>query len=563
MKISKKDFPNVYDGFQYAEMVRDGKIDVPIPVKQMVKRFYTDIERAKEKNPPFFTDWDYAERYMRLTQKFKHAKGANWKSENIIYEPWQRFAFTYQFGFKNSKTKRRRFRSAFWEVSRGQGKSCLASQIGLYLLALDGEVGPEIYCASTKKDAARIVLDSARVMALKNGDFLSNTKTKVLAHHISHIPSHGIMKAISSDTSTNDGLNGSIIGDEIHEWKRELYDVLDSSLSKRDDSLFFMITTAGFSLEGIGYELYAYSKKVLSGDVIDDTWFALIYEMDEGDDWKDPKIWKKVNPNWGVSVDPINFEAKAKKAIESPAAQPNFLVKHLNYWMNTHTAFFDLNKWDSCADPTLSLEQFKGNSVFMGLDLASKIDLAAEGYVVEKDGIFNIFDNCYLPEARIMDNRNVQYARWAEEKYLNVMQGEVNDFTIIQENIIKLKPDYRIQCINLDPWSANETLTRLTKAGMNAFEFRMSVQNMSEAMKKLDALIREGKVRHNGSPLFRWCLGNVVAKTDANDNVYPRKMHERLKIDPVVAVIMAIAGYIFFQSQKKESIYETRGIRSL
>ncbi len=564
--IDSKQFPNIHIGFQYAIDVKLGKRNVPETVILAVNRFFKDIEITKQKNPPFFLNWKYAERAMRLMQKFQHAKGGNWKSKYILFEPWQKFDFTYMLGFMNSKTKRRRFRTAYVQVPRGSGKSAIASQIGLYMLALDGEVGADVYCASTKKEAARIVLDSARVMASKNSEFLKATGTKVLAHHIEHKPSFGSMRAVSSDTSTSDGYNGNcIIADETHQWKRELYDVLDSSLSKRDDSLFFMISTAGFNLEGIGYEIYAYSKKVLKGEVKDDTWFSSIYEMDDKDDWQDPEVWKKVNPNWGVSVDPINFEAKAKKAAETPASQANFLVKHLNKWQTTHHQFFSMEKWDECEDKSLKLEDFLGNNVYIGLDLSSKIDLTNIMMVFKKEDKYYIFDRSYLPEARIEDTRNVQYLRWKQEGYLNTMTGEVIDFTKIQDEIINdLDKKFKITACNVDPWSANETLIRLQKANINVYEFRMTVSNMSEPMKKLDALIRDAKLVHNGSPLLRWCISNVVAKVDANNNVFPRKEHDRLKIDLAVALIMAIGGVIYDKEQeRKASVYNQRRLRFL
>jgi phage terminase large subunit-like protein len=695
IKLNPETHPNCVEGVKYAEEVRDGIREVPKMVKLCVARFFKDVERARELEAPFFLDWDYAERFMRVTQKFQHAKGANWKSPFILYEPWQQFKYLYMFGFKNSKTTRRRFRTAsLWEprgngkahpidqivptpeglkkwkeievgsmLIGGNGKPCTvigktpitrqrvykvlfngvdstsleiiecskehewptdrgllethqlilgdkvgdkyvwgtkatlrfkrmfcvevdspdhtyligrtlvkthnsasASQVGLYMLSLDGEVGPEVICASTKKESARIVLDSSRVMAMKNDKFLKNTNTIVFAHNIVHSPSHGIMKAVASEASSNDGINGNcIIGDEMHEWKRDLYDVLDSSLSKRDDSLFFMISTAGLSTEGIGYELYTYSKKVLEGHVEDDTWFTMIWEMDEFDNWESQKVWTKVNPNWGVSVDPINFEAKAKKAAETPASKHNFLVKHLNSWQNQASSYFGLELWDRCKDDSLTLSMFKGKKCAMALDLAQKVDLCSRFYIFKEkvNGVFKyfLFQRSYLPEARIVDNKNVLYSRWAEEGYLDIMPGEVNDFEKIQKDIIQDSRDFKVFGLNADPWSANETLQKLIKAKIPANEFRMSTQNLSEPMKQLDALIRSGQVVHNGDPLLRWCLGNVVAKEDANGNVFPRKTNERLKIDPIVAGIMALA--IWMLEEEKTSVYENRGIRSV
>lgn len=557
--IDKKKYPFCFSGYEYAKQVQSGNILSCLNVKNCVNRFFSDISKVEYEEYPFYLDYDKAERFLRVSQKFEHAKGANWKSKNVTFEPWQNFMFMYLMGFMRKSTNRRRFRTAYVQIPRGQGKSLIASQLGLYFLSLDDEEGPEVICASTKKDAARIVFDSSRVMALKNESFLKATGTRVLAHTLVHPSSNGIMKPVASDSKSMDGLNPSlIVGDETHEWNRKLYDVLDSSLTKRDDSLFFMISTAGLSTEGIGHELFSYSEKVLSGDVDDDTWFSIIYSMDKGDDWLDPDVWKKSNPNWGVSVDPINFEAKAKKAQETPASKYNFLVKHLNQWQNTASPFFNVDKWDECADKSLKFEDFYGERCYIGLDLAQKVDLCTIFYIFKKGDLYYLFDKSYLPEERVHDNKNAKFARWVEEGSLFLMSGETINFENLQSEIINDSKKLKINAVHADPWSASDTMQRLSNNRIETLEFRMTTANLSEPMKMLDALIREKKIRHNGSGLLRWCLGNVVAKEDNNSNYFPRKSHSALKIDPIVAAIMALAGYI--AEEQNESIYKDRGM---
>ena len=545
----------------FAKQVRDGESLQCNAVIDCVKRFFHDIDRMESEDCPFYFDPDKAERYLRLVQRFKHVKGANWNSPYILYEPWQCFLFMYLMGFMSKLTTRRRFRTAYVQIPRGQGKSVLASQAGLYFVSLEKEEGPEVICASTKKDAARIVFDSSRFMALKNESYLKATGTKVLAHTINHPSTNGIMKPISSDSKSLDGLNPSLIlGDETHEWNRKLYDVLDSSLTKRDDSLFFMISTAGLSTDSIGHELYSYSKKVLSQEIEDDTWFSMIFEMDDGDDWESPEVWRKVNPNWGVSIDPVNFEAKAKKAKETPAARYNFLVKHLNKWQNTASPFFNLDYFDKCARK-IKIEDFYGERCYVGLDLASKIDLCSIVYMFKKDGHYYFFDKTYLPEARLWDGKNRNYQKYVDKKEIELMTGEVNNFGKIQNLLIKDASRFKITALHADPWSANETIQKLSQEGLNAVEFRMNTANLSEPMKKVDALMREGKIHHNGSSMLKWVFGNVVAKEDHNSNYYPRKENESSKIDPVISVIMAMAGWIN-EIEEEESVYEERGFIS-
>jgi phage terminase large subunit-like protein len=555
-------YPFTYKGINYAKDVVSGKINVSKLTILSCKRFLNDMSREfMDDDCPFKFDFEKSEKFLRQAQKFNHVKGNNWKTNNLEFEPWQCFIFAAIMGFMRITTGRRRFRNAFIEVPRGCGKSAIASILGLYFLALDGELGAEVLCASTKKDAARIVFDSSRAMAKANPKFLKYTKTTVQQHQIKHDPTGGIMKPLSSDSKSQDGLNPNlIIGDEVHEWNHSLYGVLDSAMTKRDDSLFFMITTAGFNTDGIGFENHSYSVKILNGEVEDDTWFTAIYTIDEGDDWEKEETWKKANPNYGISVDPINFSAKAKKAKETPFNKTNFLVKHLNQWQNQASPFFSLTEWDACADTELRIEQFFREKCMAGLDLAQKCDLVSEIYLFKRDGIYYAFDKSYIPEAKLADERNINLAKWKSEGWLHTHEGEVIDFEKIQDDVIdmcKVQHD----CIDVlyDPWSANETGQRLMKENISAKEFRMTTQNLSEPMKKLDALLKSRKFKHNGSPLFRWAIGNVVAKPDANENVFPRKSHERLKIDPVVALLMALGGWI--ADGEEGCIYEERGIR--
>jgi len=560
-EISPSEYPNCAVGLQYAYSVLNNPEKYCKLVQYQVQRFFKDIDRASKPDAPFYIVLENAERYMRLAQKFKHVKG-KWKTPNITFEPWQKFKYLNLFMFNNSITKRRRFRTAYLSTARGSGKSAEASQLGLYFLALEGEVGPEVVCASTKKDAARIVFDSARFMAEKNKSFLKNTGTIVQQHLILHPKSNGIMKPLSSDPKSQDGLNPSLIlGDEIHEWTRGLYDVLDSAMSKRNDSLFVMITTAGFNTESIGHEIDSYAIKVLKGETEDDTWFSSIYRMDDGDDWLALDSWEKANPNWGVSIDPINFEAKAKKALETPASKNNFIVKHLNCWTNSASPFFSIDHWDKCKVDGLKIEHMGKSPAVIGLDLASKIDLTCSIYVFYKDKKIQIFCDSYIPEARLTDKKNAMYVRWVEEGWLKVHKGEVIDMEKIQLDIIERKKTIGIKTAMFDPWNATAVAQGLEKAKVDMTEFRMTTGNFSEPMKTLDAKIRSLEVEHPGDPVLRWCLQNVVVKPDANDNVFPRKEHERFKIDLAVGAIMGLAGWV--NDISKSSVYESRGLRIL
>lgn len=569
--FDQEKYPFCNSGHQYAVGVLAGLIVSNIFIKGACKRYLNDLNE----NPKFYFNPDKAERFLRLAQRFKHVKG-EWKTPNLVFEPWQNFMFMNIHGFISKTTNSKRFRTAHIEVARGNGKSAIASTEGLYDLSLDDPKGNEIYSAATGKDQAKIVLDSARAMAKANKSFLQKTGTRVLAHQIIHEKSNSFFKALSSDSNTLDGLQPkTAIIDELHAHKnRHVFDVIDSAMSKRRDSLLFVITTAGSDTSGIGYSQSVYAKKVCLGEVEDDSFFAVVYTLDEHDDPFNPDVWIKANPNWGISVDPENFAAKAKKARESTEDLSNFKIKHLNLWINSSSPFFTVDKWKACEDKELRMESFVGKKCWTSIDLASKIDLTSKAFIFKIDGKkdsagervkgkdgedkYAIFTRNFIPAQTVTESNNNAYPRWIEKGYLEKTEGEAINYPFLQDEFVKTSQRFKFIGVHYDPWSASEFAQRMAAKRMNMIEFRMNTSNLSEPMKMLDALMRQGNIIHDGNELVTWCLGNVVAKRDANDNVFPRKENEKLKIDPIVAIIMALAGFIADQS--KESVYEKRGI---
>lgn len=551
-----KKYPFCAKGHKYAEDIISGKIVASKFVIGTCNRYMRDLD-----DPRFTFNADKAERFLKLVQKFEHVIG-EWKTKNIVFMPWQCFIWMNIIGFISNETGYRRFRIAHVEIARGNSKSTMASQAALYFLALDDSKGNQIAAVATKKDQARIVLDGARAMARKASAFRSSTGVKVFAHSIIQESTDSKMRAMSSDSTGLDGLNEVLaICDELHAMQRSVFEVIYSGMSKRKDSLTLCITTAGFNIESVGFSQSVYAKKVATGDVLDEQFFSAVYTLDEGDYIFDPTVWIKANPGYGDSVDPHSFEAKAKKAQEEASDIPNFKVKHLNMWLADHKAFFDTAKWDACADPTLKIEDFIGQTCVVGVDLASKVDLTSIGYIFKKDGIFYVFDKSYIPEQTVKDKRNVLYDNCIAGGYLICTPGEAIHYPNIGKELVESSKKFKISECLYDPWNATSFSQDMGKERINMVEFRFNTANLSEPTKHLDALIRQGKIRHNGSPLLRWCLGNVVCKYDAADNVFPRKDHESLKIDPIIALIMALASWM--QKDQKVSTYESRGLRFL
>ncbi len=557
MIINTKKYPNCNRGHQYALDVVAKKIVACVYVVGACERYLREVEDVSR---GWYFDWDAAEKYLRTVQKFEHAIG-HWPTKNIVYEPWQCWVWMNIIGFKIQSTNFRRFRIAHIEIARGNAKSAMASQAALNFLALDDPNGNQISTVATKKDQARIVLDSAREMARKNESFRKHTGVKVLAHSIIHPKSGSIVRSLASEHKGLDGLNDVLaVLDELHAMKRDTFEVITSGMSKRADSLTLCITTAGQDVHSVGHSQSSYAKKLCLGDVEDEQFFAVVYTLDEGDDWEDEKNWIKANPNLGVSVDIVTLRAKIQKGIETPADVPNIKIKHMNLWIAEAQAFYDQEVWDKCYDPNLKLEDFKGKACRTGLDLASHIDITSHAMLFRDGDGYAIFDKSYLPEETVRAAKNMLYDDCVAKGFLIATPGAAINYDFIRAECEAFAKEYKVLECLYDAWNATETAQKLSNK-IEMVKIAMNVANLSEPMKKLDSLIRQGKIRHNGSPLLRWCLGNVVAKEDHNGNVFPRKSHVKLKIDPIIAILMALAGHL--QDETTDSIYEERGIRTL
>ena len=511
-------------------------------------------------------DRDKANRVCRFVEALPHIKGSQFAGRNMALEGWQCFILTAVFGWLRPDG-RRRFRTAYTEVARKNGKSSLSSGVALYLLAADGEAGAEVYSAATTRDQARIVWNDAKAMAVRSPDLRRACGIETSAHAVYVPRTSSTFKALSRDQQGNlDGLNvhGAII-DELHAHKaRDVWEVIETATGARTQPLVWAITTAGFNRAGICYEQRGYVLKILDRVNEDETYFGIVFTLDDGDDWTDPANWPKANPNLAVSVEPDDLARKASKAMQLASAQNGFLTKHLNIWVNADTAWMNMQAWDRCADPSLDEADFEGADCIAACDLATKTDIAANLRLFEREidgqAHYYAFANYYLPEDAAEDGRNSQYAGWAIEGRLTLTPGNVTDFAYIEDDLREVARRVRLREVAFDPWQAAQIMQRLEAEGMKVVEYRQTVQNMSAPMKELEALVLSGRFHHNGDPVLAWMVSNVVCHVDAKENIYPRKERPENKIDGVIALIMAI-GRAMLSQPAAQSFWESNDAR--
>lgn len=532
-------YPHCKEADNYAKDVISGKVSACKWIKLACKNHIEELKVSRDKAHPFYFDSAAAEKAIKFIELMPHTKGI-WaaKGKKLKLEPWQKFFVANVFGWKKRKNGMRKYRRALLWVPRKNGKSALAAAIGLYMLTADGEYGAEVYSGATTEHQAKEVFTPAKLMAKKTPELCEAFGLSVNASNLSIMETGSKFEPVVGDPGDGSSPHLAIV-DELHEHKDDrLVDTMETGMGAREQPLLLMITTAGSNLAGPCYAMQLDAQKMLEGTIDDDTTFALIYTVDEGDDWKSLDTMIKANPNFGVSINADYLTDQLKKAVQTPRRQSTFQTKHLNIWVGAKDAFFNVEKWRGCEDPTLKLSDFKGRRAYLGLDLASRVDIAALEILIPDDkGGFVHFSKHYLPYEAA---QNDSYIGWMREGYLEVTDGETIDFDEIQEEILELCSFFEVVELAYDPFQATMLINNLMNEGVPVVEMRPTVINFSEPMKELDSLIRDQRIRHNGNPVFTWMLSNVTAKLDKKDNVYPNKERPENKVDGPVALIMAL-----------------------
>jgi phage terminase large subunit-like protein len=364
---------------------------------------------------------------------------------------------------------------------------------------------------------------------------------------------------LAAEASTQDGLNVHFAClDELHAHKkRDLYDVIDTARGAREQSLLWIITTAGSDRSGICYERRTHITKVLDRVIADETTFGVIYTIDDDDDPFEPSSWAKANPNWLVSVLRDDMEAAARKASIMPSALNNFLTKRLNVWVSGESPWMDMRAWERCADTSLQLSDFAGEKCWAGLDLAQKKDFAALCLVFERSGVWYVFTRLYLNELAVSESGNAHLSGWARSGYIQVTDGDITDFDVLAEDMRGYCKQFDMQEIAFDPALSMYFAGKLIEEGLPLVEIAQRAMFFTPPLIQVENLVLEKKLKFDGNPVMTWMVSNLVVKVSKfNELRSPTKERPENKIDGPMAMLMAL-GRALAVEQKETSFWET------
>jgi len=530
---------------KYARDITSGKILASKYIKLACRRHLDDLDWQSEDAFAYRFDDAYAVKACKFIELMPHTKG-KWAQERqtLVMQPWQVFMTVCLFGWMRRKDNKRRFRRFLLLVPRKNGKSAWAAAVGIYMLCADGEYGAEVYSGARNEKQAWEVFKPARLMAKKSPQLCSSFGIDVNASNISILSNGSKFEPIIGDPG--DGASPSLaIVDEYHEHDtNKLFDTMETGMGARDQPLMLVITTAGDNIAGPCYEMQQDAQKMLEGTRQDDELLALIYGVDEDDDWTAPDILRKANPNMGVSVGEDFLLARQRDAIATPRKTGVFKTKHLNMWVQSRAAYYNVQKFSEAANPKLSIDQFRGKECIIGVDLAEKRDLTAVEYTFRHGEGFACFGKYYAPEETIEMPENEHYRAWRDAGLLVQIDGAVIDQREILDDLKDDMSRFEVREVSFDPWRSRQMAVELMELGVNCIEFRGSPSNMNEPMREMDALIASGNLFHDGNLPFTWMLSNVINGTRTGDMHRPAKERDENKIDGPVARMLALGRWM-------------------
>ena len=536
------------------------------------QRHLKDLMRQGTDEFPFVFDTSRADRifdWFRLC--CKHVRGV-FAGQPIVLLPFQQYDLGCLFGWVHRDTGRRRFIFSFNEIARGHAKSTVQSGLATYGLCSDVyyppgypekriyEINPHIECAAYDKLQAKIVWDDALAMA--NASRVIKQHLTVKRTYIRHVSRGGHISPLSKETQNKDGLSPSIaVIDEYHAWRNsDLYDVIVSSLGKRAQSLVNIITTAGKDAENNPCKKEEeLCKKILSGEIIDETYFINIRQLDEGDNPHDLGLWPKANPmlledNDYTRILKSQIETEYRKAYGSGdhAKQREFLTKRMNLWQAENESRFmsgHMDKFKALAIPREKFETLtKGKEAYVGLDLSKTTDLTADAFVFNlDDGRIAVTAHGFMPKERATQHEHsdqVPYKAWAHEGWCTLTDGYVVDYHAVINHLHEMEDahDWQIKEICYDPYNANYCTSDLAEEGYERVEIRQGAMTLSEPTKYFRELVLSGRLIHDGSPLLTWCVSNAIEEDKDNGNIKLSKKHkdDSQRIDLLAAIINAL-----------------------
>lgn len=576
----------------YIKGIQSGKIISNEFVKLAVQRHLDDLKKQKSKEYPYYFDEDTASFILNCFSFLKFTKG-KWRGQPFKLMPFWAFVVWCVFGWKRKKDHVRRFRKVYVKVPRKNAKTEVLVAIGTIMFLFDGEIDPEVYWFATKKDQAKIgwqrqkvMIDTLRKENKSIRDFCDTSTYRIFTKK-----GLGFVAYLGRDSKTEDGAAPSCgIGDEYHaHFTDDMINVIEDGAGSRLAFLMWLITTAGYNPFSPCAQFEKRCEQILRGQIQGDSVFAMIFGIDKGDNWEDPKVWRKANPAYDdIETLPAFLQAQYELAkTQGGSKRISFLTKNLNIWTSTHETWLPDEIYQE-AGKRLDIEFLRGKYCIGGLDLSAKRDLTTLSLFfpaqeeLEKPYLLRL---CWLPKdiAKERESKDaIPYTIWAEDGYIYLTQGNAIDYDYIYQTITGLYDTklsrakseklhngeglmnmFNVKYIAYDRWNEAQIVSKLIDAGVKMEPFGQGYRSMSVPVDELEIMYIKHLITHDSNEVARWHYSNVVMQKDPAGNRKPDKSKSSEKIDIVVSDLMAFGAWLGNKEEEKESVYSKRGIRTI
>lgn len=532
---------------EYNSKIQSDEIKTSRRVKAIYARLVKEMD---DENSSFYFDETAAIRPIEFAETFcKQSQGE--LGADLKLELFQKAYIQALFGFLEKETGYRRFNETMFLVGRKNGKTTLLSAIALYMLIADYEGAAEIYSVATKKDQAKKCLTEAVNMVKQSPELRAVLKKRRNDLYFSATSS--IFEALASDSNTLDGLNShAVIIDELHAIKdRNLYEVMKQSMSARRQPLLVMITTAGTVRECIFDDKYDYACRIADGEVTDDHFLPILYELDNRNEWTDPSCWVKANPGLGTIKSYNTLARFVETAKNDPKELPGVLCKDFNVRENDSNAWLSFTEISNTE--TFNIEDLKDTYAIGGCDLSATTDLTCSSLLIRKpnDEKIYVIQHYFLPQAKLdkLDEKNTQeapYKIWRDRGLLSVCEGNRVNYSQVTEWFVEMQQKYGIDPIYVgyDRALAGYWVDEMTSNGFQMEAVAQGPFTWAQPMREMGAAFADHKVNYNNNPILKWCLSNTAVKKSGLNNIQPVKINERRRIDGAVSLLNAWVLYV-------------------
>lgn len=484
---------------------------------------------------------EFIERYC------KHSKG-KFAGTPVKLELFQKAFISALYGFVDEETRNRKYKKGIFFVARKNGKSTMDAGLANYMLTKDGEGGAEVYSIATKLDQAKIIFEESKRMVKKSPSLRKRVKCRI--NKLVYEKTESIMQALSSDSSTLDGLNAHfVIADEVHAWKdMNLLDVMYDSMSTREQPLLIETSTMGTVRGSVFDSEYDYCSEIIKGyeglsDVVDETILPIIYELDDVNEWQDEKKWYKANPGLGTIKNIKDLRDKVNTAKNNPDKLSNLLCKDFNMRQDEQESWLGYDIINN--EELYNINDISGTYAIGGVDLSSTTDLTCATLLIVKNNKKYVLQQYFIPEERLefkIKDDKIPYDVWEKRGLVTICEGAKVNYTDVTQWFLRMNADYDISAywVGYDPWNSQYWIDEMKYYGFQMVEVRQGARTMSNPMKQLAADLIEKNINYNNNPILKWCLCNTQVKRDENDNIRPVKgKKQRARIDGAVSLIIA------------------------